>query len=347
MLLLKKIAVSLVLGCVVLLLVAFLLPRRVHVERSAVISAPRATVFALVNGFKRFNDFSPWATLDPKTVYSVSGPESGVGAKMIWKGDPKKVGTGTQEVIESRPIETVAMSLDFGPEGQATTRFTLRRAGDATNVTWSFDTDLGMNPVSRYFGLLFDSMIGRDYEKGLAKLKELAEALPKADFEGLHVERVEAAPILLASVEAECGRDEEAVSRALGAAYGELARFLKAHGLRQAGPPITVNHRFDASGYAFEAAMPIDRRPAKEPPAAARIKVRQTRAGTALKVVHRGPYREMGATYDKLLAFAAAHAYAQDGPPWDEFVSDPATTPEAERVTHVFLPVRGVSSSSK
>jgi hypothetical protein len=179
----KRVAAALVLAFLVLAVVAFLLPRQVHVERSVAISAPRATVFALVNGLRRFNDFSPWAALDPKTVYTFSGPEAGVGAKMLWTGDPRKVGSGTQEVIESRPFEAVAMALDFGPEGRATTRFALRRVGDLTNVTWSFDTDLGLNPVSRYFGLVFDRTIGRDFEKGLAKLKAIAEGLPKADFE--------------------------------------------------------------------------------------------------------------------------------------------------------------------
>jgi len=37
-------------------------------------------------------------------------------------------------------------------------------------------SDGGNNPIGRYFGLMFDSMIGGDYETGLAKLKQLAEA---------------------------------------------------------------------------------------------------------------------------------------------------------------------------
>ena len=36
--------------------------------------------------------------------------------------------------------------------------------------------DLGGNPVNRYFGLIMDKMIGPDFEEGLAKLKEIAEA---------------------------------------------------------------------------------------------------------------------------------------------------------------------------
>jgi hypothetical protein len=42
-------------------------------------------------------------------------------------------------------------------------------------VTWGFDCDLGTNPIMRYVGLMFDQWIGADYEKGLAKLKEVME----------------------------------------------------------------------------------------------------------------------------------------------------------------------------
>ncbi len=35
---------------------------------------------------------------------------------------------------------------------------------------------VGMNPIGRYMGLMFDSMIGKDYEAGLAELKKLVEA---------------------------------------------------------------------------------------------------------------------------------------------------------------------------
>ena len=53
---------------------------------------------------------------------------------------------------------------------------TLEQAGDRIKVTWSNEGDLGGNPVNRYFGLMMDKMIGPDFEEGLAKLKEIAEA---------------------------------------------------------------------------------------------------------------------------------------------------------------------------
>jgi effector-binding domain-containing protein/uncharacterized protein YndB with AHSA1/START domain len=337
---LKKALIALVVIVAVLAAVGLMLPRQVHVERSATIAAPRATVFALLNSYKRFNEWSPWAGLDPNARYTYSGPEAGVGAGMSWVGDPKKVGSGSQEILESQPYERVKTALDFGDQGKATAEFALVKEGDATRVTWGFDTDLGMNPVGRYFGLMFDGMIGKDYEKGLAGLKTLAEGLPKADFEGLAPERVEVSPVTVAYVEAISSKDENAIAAAIGGGYAEVQRFMRAQGLKGSGAPITINTKRDDAGYAFDAAVPVDRAPAKEPPAGARVKVKQTYGGKALKVVHKGAYREMAGTYDKLFAYAAAHGLEQNGPPWDEYVTDPASTPEAELITNVYLPVK-------
>src|SRR4029079_17993737 len=80
-----KAAVYGLIGLVAVVLAAGLfLPRKAHVERSIVTSAAPATVFEIVNGFRRFNEWSPWARLDPDTKYTYSGPETGVGARMEW-----------------------------------------------------------------------------------------------------------------------------------------------------------------------------------------------------------------------------------------------------------------------
>ncbi|WP_368561698.1 SRPBCC family protein [Pseudoxanthomonas sp. UTMC 1351] len=169
-------AVVVVLG---LLLVAgsLLLPASTHVERSVVIDRPPVQVFATVNSFQRFHEWSPWAAYDPDAKYTLEGPASGVGARMSWTGN-RSVGSGSQEIVESLPGRRVGIALNFdGNLAQAA--YTLAPEGSGTRLTWSFDTHHGYNPISRMFGLLFDSMIGPDYERGLAKLKALLESEPR------------------------------------------------------------------------------------------------------------------------------------------------------------------------
>ena len=152
----------------------YLLPNEVTIQRQTVINAPQEKVFALVDGYKRFNEWSPWAELDPNTKYTFEGPDSGVGAKMSWASNNPNVGAGTQMITEYVPNSHVAVDLDFGAMGKSQSYWDLKPEGTGTTVTWGFKMKLdGM--MDRWFGLLMDRFIGPDYEKGLAKVKALAE----------------------------------------------------------------------------------------------------------------------------------------------------------------------------
>jgi hypothetical protein len=173
---LRRILYGLAIAIVVLAAIALFLPRQVHVERSIAVRAPPAAVFEIVNGFGRFNEYSPWFELDPNAKYTYEGPAAGVGARMSWASDDRGVGRGTQEIVKSDPPRTVQSRLEFGGDNAAFATWTIQPAEGGSTVTWALDTDLGMNPVMRYMGLAFDHLIGRDYERGLAKLKTLAES---------------------------------------------------------------------------------------------------------------------------------------------------------------------------
>lgn len=155
-----------------------LLPANSHLQRSVVIERPPAEVFATLNSFQRFNEWSPWFDLDPNAEYTYRGPIAGVGAKMAWVGN-SAVGRGSQEIIESVPGDRIVNALDFGGS-QAMAGYRLTAEGGGTRVSWSMDSAHGYNPVNRWFGaLLLDSVVGKDYEKGLAKLKAVLESGPR------------------------------------------------------------------------------------------------------------------------------------------------------------------------
>jgi len=152
----------------------YLLPDEVSLQRQTAINAPPEKVFELVSGYKRFNEWSPWAELDPKAVYTFEGPESGVGAIMSWASNDPNVGAGSQTITEHVPNSHVAVDLDFGAMGKSQSTWDLQPDGTGTSATWGFKMKLeGM--MDRWFGLLMERFIGPDYEKGLAKLKALAE----------------------------------------------------------------------------------------------------------------------------------------------------------------------------
>lgn len=176
--LLKYLVYSVLALAALLLAVGVFLPTTAHVERTIRTTASPATVFTIVDGFQRFNEWSPWAGLDPKTEYRYSGPAAGVGARMEWHSDKPEVGSGSQEIIAVEPGRSVTMRLEFAGQSEAKSTMTIEPDAGGSLVRWSFDTSFAGSFLMRYFGLLFDSMIGADYEKGLAGLKAIAEATP-------------------------------------------------------------------------------------------------------------------------------------------------------------------------
>ncbi|MCP5231055.1 MAG: SRPBCC family protein [Zoogloeaceae bacterium] len=158
------------------LVIALLLPASARVERSIVIDAPPAQVFAHVNGMRAFHAWSPWSRIDPDTHYEFTGPEQGVGSRMTWRSEHAEVGGGWQEIVASRANEYVETRLDFGAQGDGVASFTLGPDGAGTRLTWDFRTEFGWDLFGRWFGLMLDRFLGPSYERGLTELKARVEA---------------------------------------------------------------------------------------------------------------------------------------------------------------------------
>ena len=174
-------AVAAVVGLAVVALVLYVVsrPDRFHVERSITIAAPSAAVFPYIDDFHRWTAWSPWETIDPQLKRSYDGPPAGVGAGYRWAGN-NDVGEGSMRIVESTPTSKVGIALEFEKPFRAsnTATFTLVPDGAGTRVTWAMD---GANTViSKVIGLFMsmDTMIGTQFEKGLAALKDLAERRP-------------------------------------------------------------------------------------------------------------------------------------------------------------------------
>ena len=359
----RNILIGLVVLVVVVVGTAFVLPQNVHVERSTMVAAAPDAVFNVVNDLTRAREWGPWYKRDPNMELTLDGPPQGLGAKISWKSESE--GAGSQEIIESEPYSRVKSKLDFGDQGIAYATFNLEAAEGGTKVTWGFDTDVGMNPVGRYMGLMFDSWIGKDFEEGLVNLKKLVEdqartatnaalALPgngaappdipplpaAADpTKGPEVKTVEARPIVLTRATAKAS-DPAAISSALGVAYQAILDFAQEHALDIGGAPlaITISHNPDGD-WVFDAAMPLVEAPATPPAAADGVKIGESYAGRVVKLTHKGPYNTIGASYARIYAHAKENNLKEKKVTWEEYVSDPGETPEAELLTNIYVAI--------
>lgn len=172
----KKIAGGIAVILAIVLAMAAMQPDNYKVSRSATIKAPPAKVAALIGDFHNWGSWSPWEHIDPNLQRTFSGPQSGTGAVYSWQGN-SDVGAGRMEITRMAPAAAIEIKLDFlrPLESHNMTEFTLQPQGDQTVLTWNMSGPLPfLSKVMTVFKSM-DAMIGKDFEKGLANLKEVAE----------------------------------------------------------------------------------------------------------------------------------------------------------------------------
>jgi carbon monoxide dehydrogenase subunit G len=151
-------------------------PDSMRVERQITINAPAEKIFPLIRDFHNWTAWSPYEKLDPQMKKTFSGPQAGTGAVYEWAGN-SDAGQGRMEITDEAGPSHVTIKLDFSApfEAHNTTDFLLAPQGGSTTVTWAMEGD--RNYMMKVMGLFadMDTMIGRDFEAGLANLKTVAE----------------------------------------------------------------------------------------------------------------------------------------------------------------------------
>jgi len=176
MLALLAIAAVVVVGLVVVIAMQ---PPTYTVTRSATVAAPPAKVYPLVNELRQWQDWSPWAKLDPAVRNTFEGPAAGTGAIFAWDGN-SKVGVGRMTITDSRTDASVRLTLAFIRPFADTSQvaFTFVPEGQGTRVTWTMTGRRKFVAKAMCLVMNMDKMIGGDFERGLAQLGALAEARP-------------------------------------------------------------------------------------------------------------------------------------------------------------------------
>lgn len=180
----KKKGVGFIKGTLLVLAVALIAvlglaavqPDDYSVARSATMTAPKKAAFDQVNDFHNWEAWSPWAKLDPAMKVTYSGPTSGPGAEYAWEGNDA-VGAGKMTILETKPGESIKIKLEFLKPfpSDCETVFSFRQERANAFVMWRMTGK--HNFLTKVFCVFtsMDAMVGPDFEKGLAAMKEKVE----------------------------------------------------------------------------------------------------------------------------------------------------------------------------
>jgi hypothetical protein len=176
----KKIASAVAVVIVVLIAGVFALaatkPDEYRYARSMTVDVPPQIVHDQVNNLHTFNQWSPWAKVDPDAKITYEGPEVGPGAKMSWDGNAK-VGSGSM-TITGDTTNNVTYQLNFLKPMQGTANAEIAIEGlevRQSKVTWSMTGHSTYLQKVISVAMNCEHMMNKQFDEGLANLKALAE----------------------------------------------------------------------------------------------------------------------------------------------------------------------------
>ncbi|MBB1061384.1 SRPBCC family protein [Marilutibacter spongiae] len=271
-----EILISLAIVAALFLTLGVLLPDRRHLEESVETNRKLTIVYDTINSLRRFDDWNALVLHDPAIKLELSGPESGVGARLEYTSEVEEIGTGSWEITGNEPLKSVSYALTTRPGGNNPFRgrgknqrstFTLTptgRSGRNTMITQIYDVDYGWDLLGRYSGMYVASNFGQDMKLSLSRLTNMLSTVPNIDYTEFGKDDPSKAPRTddrpaenLLVVSAAVPRENEAVAKQMKANLEWIRKVMDANNLVAAGPLRIVTNEFGSESYSFDTAMPV------------------------------------------------------------------------------------------
>lgn len=338
---LKGIGIGLVLIIAIYVILALFGQSKIHVERSTMINASAATVYNEINTLTHWKSWSYWDNLDPKMQSTYEGPESGVGAKHIWKSENDSVGNGSLTITKSEPYTFVETTLEFEGMGTSVGGWKIKDTTGAVHVTTYMDMEIGFlfRPMMMFMDM--DEMLGEDFEKSLKGLKDHCESLPSPEMTAeLNIEAT-TMPAMKIMYIADSA-DEKTIGQKLEASYATIQSEMAKQGLVQNGSVLAIYNKVEkhADGsmhFWMDIGIPVD----KEGKNAGNVKYKETPGGNMVRGDHYGPYETTPASHEAMDKWMVKNGETVTGGPWEVYVTDPGTEPDqAKWLTQIYYPVQ-------
>jgi effector-binding domain-containing protein len=329
-----KIIGLIVLGLVaVIAILGLLAPKPYFVERTIQIDAPKQVVFPHVKFWKAWIAWSPWVEMEPTAQISYEGSDGEVGAKYKWNG--KITGMGEMVNVGVKENEELLYHLKFIEPMASETDGYIRVKDEkgGTRVAWSFygNSPFPWNVVQLFYSM--DRMVGKDFEKGLLKLKSICEK-DMVKMKNYAIRETEFPATTYAAIRKSVAFKE--IPDFYAASFGKVMAAINKAGGRIAGPPTGLYYKWDEpSGVAdMAAAIPMAGKKSIGP----EFQIVSLPKRTAYVLDYYGPYDQMVLPYLAMDNFFKEKGLKQSSPVLEEYITDPGSEPDQSKwLTKVYF----------
>ena len=269
---LLELLISIAIVAVLFLLVGVLLPSSRSLTESVETNRRMTIVYDTINSLRRFGAWHPLALRDPGMALELSGPPSGVGARLDYRSSNDAVGEGSWELVENEENRRVLYAIENDARGNnKRTEFLLQptgRSGRNVEITQKYNVDYGWDLLGRYSGLYVSRNVGDDMKLGLSRLSNMLATVPNVDYrvEGSKLTDLEAvqrpAEHLLVVTAGAVERNNETIKASMKGNMEWINRTMAANNLVATGPMRIISTELGRETYTFDVAQPVRRRAA-------------------------------------------------------------------------------------
>lgn len=307
---------------------------RFEINETTLIDAPIDRVFDTLVDFTTWPTWSPWMVADPDCTIDIDQHADSVGSVYRWNGDVSGQGQMKRMVAE-RPTRIADRLEIIKPfKSQSDVAFDLADRDGSTEVTWRMAGNWPWFLFWMKSKMLM--LIGKDYERGLKRLKWLVEKGEIPAKVEIQSDTVRPDSVTVLGLRGHCPWDgiEAEIDQKLAA----IRQSLDAAGIEHQGMIATMYENVDLKVQTFDYVtgyLVSDQTPTPDDLARTSI------GGVpCLHIRHLGSYQFLDDAWTAIYQIAR-HRKTKVGrlPGFEINRNDPKTTDEADLVTDLYLPV--------
>jgi effector-binding domain-containing protein len=316
-----------------IILMAYLLPCKVEIERNATMNSSPKIVFSQINDLHNWEKWSKWHIDDTELKLRFINNGVGDSAGVIWESSHLKIDRGRLTIFESEPYSLIHAKIEFPDRRPAEMKFSLQKKGEETELNWILVCDVGYNPFARWAGLLKNKIVGPALQESLYYLTTVCEVLEEEN--ALIVELTSVKPFYYA------GRREkiraENVSVKMGEMFDEVSAFIENSTAETAGMPFAIYHEIVNDSIDLECGFPVSAEIAPRKP----FQTGQFPANTCATLSYFGNYQQLEIAHSTIQNWIETRKFKLAGPPIEMYATNPANEADPDKWhTKICYPVR-------